>query len=165
MSAFGQDRKFPLHGRKTPANAKSFDHMVKDCGFPAPEQIEEKTTGNGKNSPWKYPNLYAPSSQEECNLFQRNANAPMFASLVRGTTPRPIVYYLPEVRSLFPIDVWRDPLRTYPDRDFVRELLHDINFGVPIGFNHDRTPSFPQITVPQPLNLRPSHRNWNTNCP
>lgn len=64
----------------------------------------------------------------------------MFASLVRGTTPRPIVYYLPEVRCLFPIDVWRDPLRTYPDRDFVRELLHDINFGVRIGFNHDRTP-------------------------
>ena len=140
MSAFGQHRKFPPHGRKTPANAKSFDHMVKDCEFPAPEQIEEKTTGNGKNSPWKYPNLYAPSSQEECNLFQRHANAPMFASLVRGTTPRPIVYYLPEVRCLFPIDVWRDPLRTYPDRDFVRELLHDINFGVRIGFNHDRTP-------------------------
>ena len=118
----------------------SFDHMVKDCGFPAPEQIEEKKTGNGKNSPWKYPNLYAPSSQEECNLFQRNANAPMFTSLARGTTPRPIVYYLPEVRCLFPIDVWRDPLRTYPDRNFVRELLHDINFGVRIGFNHDRTP-------------------------
>ena len=58
----------------------------------------------------------------------------MFASLVRGTTPRPIVYYLPEVRSLFPIDVWRDPLRTYPDRDFVNELLQRINFGVRIGF-------------------------------
>ena len=45
----------------------------------------------------------------------------MFASLVRGATPRPIVYYLPEVRSLFPTDVWLDPLRTYPDRDFVNE--------------------------------------------
>ena len=111
-SAFGQHRKFPPHGRKTPANAKSFDHMVKDCGFPAPEKIEEKTTGNGKNSPWKYPKLYASSGQEGCNLFQRNANAPMFASLVRGTTSRPIDYYLPEVRSLFPIDVWRDPLCT-----------------------------------------------------
>ena len=32
------------------------------------------------------------------------------------------------------------PLRTYPDRDFVNELLQDINFGVRIGFNHDRTP-------------------------
>ena len=58
----------------------------------------------------------------------------------QGTTSRPIVYYLPEVRSLFPIDVWRDPLRTYPDLDFVNELLQDINFGVLIGFNHDRTP-------------------------
>ena len=58
----------------------------------------------------------------------------------QGTTPRPIVYYLPEVRSLFPIDAWRDPLRTYPDLDFVNELLQDINFGVRIGFNHDRTP-------------------------
>ena len=64
----------------------------------------------------------------------------MFASLVRGTTSRPIVHYLPEVRSLFPIDVWRDPLRTHPDSDFVNELLHDINFGVRVGFNHDRTP-------------------------
>ena len=60
----------------------------------------------------------------------------MFASLVRGTTPRPIVYYLPDVFSLFPIDVWR----TYPDRVFVRELLHDINFGLRISFNYDRTP-------------------------
>ena len=58
----------------------------------------------------------------------------------QGTTSRPIVYYLPEIRSLFPIDVWRDPLRTYPDIDFVNELLQDINFGVLIGFNHDRTP-------------------------
>ena len=57
----------------------------------------------------------------------------------QGTTSRLIVYYLPEVRSLFPIDVWRDPLRTYPDLDFVNELLRDINFGVLIGFNHDRT--------------------------
>ena len=32
------------------------------------------------------------------------------------------------------------PLRTYPDRDFVNELLQDINFCVRIGFNHDRTP-------------------------
>ena len=62
----------------------------------------------------------------------------MFVSLVRGTTPRPVVYYLPEVRSLFPIDVWRDPLRTYPDRDFVNELLQDVKLGVRIGFNHDR---------------------------
>ena len=116
--------------------------MVKDCGFSTPEQMEEKTTGNGKNSPWKYPELYAPSAQEGCNLFQRNSNAPIFASFVRGTTPRPIFYYLPEVRSLFPTDVWRDPLRTYPDRDFVNELLHDINFGVRMGFNHDRTPFF-----------------------
>ena len=44
-----------------------------------------------------------PSGQEGCNLFQRNANALMFASLVRGTSPRPIVHYLPEVRSLFPM--------------------------------------------------------------
>ena len=44
------------------------------------------------------------------------------------------------VRSLFAIDVWHDCLRTYPDRDFVNELLQDINFGVRIGFNHDRNP-------------------------
>ena len=71
---------------------------------------------------------------------KKDATSFMFASLVRGTTPRPIVHYLPEVRSLFPIDVWRDPLRTHPDSDFVNELLHDINFGVRVGFNHDRTP-------------------------
>ena len=89
----------------------------------------------------------------------------MFASLVRGTTPRPSVHYLPEVRSLFPIDVWRDPLPTHPNCDFVNGLLHDINFGVRIGFNHDRSPCFLQITLPQPLTLRPSNRNWNANCP
>ena len=83
----------------------------------------------------------------------------------QGTTPRPIVYYLPEVRSLFPIGFWRDPLRTHPDCHFVNELLHDISFGVRIGFNHYCTPCFPQITLPQPLTLRPSHRNWNANCP
>lgn len=44
VSAFGQflQRKFPPHGRKTPANAKSFDHIVKDRGFTAPEQMEER---------------------------------------------------------------------------------------------------------------------------
>ena len=61
--------------------------------------------------------------QEGCNLFQRNANAPVFASLVRGTTRWPIVFYLPEVRSLFPIDVWRDTLRTHPDCDFVKGII------------------------------------------
>ena len=60
---------------------------------------------------------------------------------------------------------WRDPLPAHPDCDFVNELFHDINFGVRIGFNHDRIPCFPQITLPQPLTLRPSHRNWNAKCP
>ena len=46
---------------------------------------------------------------------------------------------------------WRDPLPAHPDCDFVNELFHDINFGVRIGFNHDRIPCFPQITLPQPL--------------
>ena len=61
--------------------------------------------------------------QEGCNLFQRNANGPTFASLVRGTTRWPIVHYLPEVRSLFLTDVWRDTLRTHPDCDFVKGII------------------------------------------
>ena len=133
----------PRHYALTPANVHDTSLLTiwsRTVHFPHYKQMDEKTTRNGKNSLWKCPKLYAPSGEEGCNLFQRNANAPVFASLVSGTTRWPIVHYLPDVRSLFPIDVWRDVLRSHPDCDFGNELLQDINFGVPIGFNHNFTP-------------------------
>ena len=87
-------------------------------------------------------NCTPPPAKKDAKSFKEMPTAiePMFANLFGGTTPGPIVHYILEVRSLFPIDVWRDTLRTLPDCDFVKELSHDINFGVRIGFNHDRTP-------------------------
>ena len=100
-------------------------------------------------------NCTPPPAKKDANSFKEmpTANEPMFANLFVGTTPGPIVHYLPEVRSLFPIDAWHYTLRTLPDYHFVNELLHDINFGVRIGFNHDCNPWIPQITLPQPQEL------------
>ena len=47
---------------------------------------------------------------------------------------------LPQIKSPFPIDVWRDALRNHPDSDLVNDLLHDIEHGVRIGFHQDRSP-------------------------
>ena len=63
---------------------KSFDHMVRDCAFPASDQMEETLTQNAfgigprnpfihQNPTWKYAKWYSPSGQEGCNLFQRKA--------------------------------------------------------------------------------------------
>ena len=69
------------------SRCKSFDHLVRDCTFPAPDQMEEtspahKPSGYGRNisgnrpfgdqlSAWKYAKWFSPSGQEGCNLFQR----------------------------------------------------------------------------------------------
>ena len=71
------------------SRCKSFDHLVRDCTFPAPDQMEEtspaqKSSGYGRHlsgnrplgdqlSAWKYAKWYSPSGQEGCNLFQRKA--------------------------------------------------------------------------------------------
>lgn len=101
------------------------------------EKIPHGSARNGTPPPAKKD---AASFNEMPLTREPTANAPMVASLVVGTTRRPIVLSLPEIRSLFPIGVWRDALCIHPDCDFVNELLQDINFGVRIGFNHDRTP-------------------------
>ena len=139
------------------SQCNSFDHLVKDCAFPPPEQTK-KTTGNGKTTSWKYTKWYAPSGQEGCNLFERNA-CYQGANQVLSGEGGPL-HSLPEVHSPFLIDVWRESLRNHPSYDFVNELLHDIKFGVRIGFHRDRTPlissNYPSTTanpapVPQEL--------------
>ena len=61
-------------------------------------------------------------------------NAPMFAKLVGGNTPRPIVQALPKIHSPFNPQIWCTCLRTHPDADFVSDLLHNIEYGVRIGY-------------------------------
>ena len=45
------------------SRCKSFDHPVKDCAFPAPEQTEEKTTGNEKEFPFEVREMVRPLRQ------------------------------------------------------------------------------------------------------
>ena len=61
-------------------------------------------------------------------------NEPRFAKLVGGTTPRPIAQALPEIKSPFNLQMWCSCLWAHPDTDFVNDLLHDIEFGVRIGY-------------------------------
>ena len=81
----------------------------------------------------------ATSSNEKPATKGPNANEHTFVKLARGTTLRPIAQLLPQIKSPFPIDIWRDTLRNHLDSDLVNDLLHDIEFGVRIGFHHDRT--------------------------
>ena len=52
----------------------------------------------------------------------------------RGEHPRPIARALPEIKSPFNPQIWRACLRTHPNADFVSDLLHDIEYGVRIGY-------------------------------
>ena len=79
------------------SRCKSIDNLVKDCAFPASEQTEDKTTGNEKNSPWKYAKWYPPPAKKDTTSLKEmpvtrepTANASLFGSLVGGTTPRKI---------------------------------------------------------------------------
>ena len=167
------------------SRCKSFDHMVKDCAFPASVQMEEtltptpKTLGNSprntfraqtsstqyisNQSSWKYAKWFSPSGQEGCNLSQRkacyqgpNCKRAHICKTCKGTTLRPIAQSLPQIKSPFPIDIWRDTLHNHPDSELMNDLLHDIEYGVCIGFHHDRTPlissnHFSAISNPAPV--------------
>lgn len=41
--------------------------------------------------------------------------------------------------SPFPIETWRDCLKEHPDRNFVNKLLDEIQHGVRVGFQNERT--------------------------
>lgn len=127
-----------LHPRQC-SRCKSFNHLVKDCTFLARDQMVEnspqKSTGYGaktavgnQNLSWKYTSWYSPTCQEGCNLYQREAcyqgvncnRAHICKSRgVGGTILRPIAHSLPQVQSLFPIDVWADALHNHLDSDLV----------------------------------------------
>ena len=132
---------------------KSFDHLVRDCPFLAQEKLQEAATPagtgfqfSGASAPdtWKFDKWFTATGQEGCNLYQRTSengatlatpvNEPTFAKLVGGTTPRPIAQALPEIKSPFNPQMWRSCLWEHPDTDFVNDLLHDIEFGVRIGY-------------------------------
>ena len=123
--------------------------------------MEEKTVGNRKNPRGSTRNCTPPPTKKDANSFKEmpTANEPMFANLFGSTTPGPIVHYLPEVRSLFPIDVWRDTLRTLPDCDFVNELLHDIKILI-LAFVLVLIMIVPLEFLKLPFL---NHRNWNAN--
>lgn len=98
----------------------------------------------------------ATSSNEKPAIKEPIANEHTFVKLAGGTIPRPIVQSLPQIESPFPIDIWRDALHTHPDSDFVNDLLHDIEYGVRIGFQNARTPlissnHFSAISNPEPV--------------
>lgn len=148
----------PRYYALTAANAQDaspWNKWSRTVYFPRQNRWKKRRSEMEKIPRGSTRNCTPPPAKKDAKSFKEMPTAiePMFANLFGGTTPGPIVHYIPEVRSLFPIDVWRDTLRTLPDCDFVKELLHDINFGVRIGFNHDRTPWIPQITLPQPQEL------------
>ena len=162
------------------ARCNSFDHMVKDCVFPASDQMEETSTQkNIRNWPQEPQNStcstlagtpvrarkVATSFNEKPVSKGPNANEHTFAKIVGGTTLRPIAQSLPRIKSPFPIDIWRYTLCNHPASDLVNDLLDDMEFGVRIGFRHDRTSliSSNHFSVTVFLTLPLSPKNWNDN--
>lgn len=45
-----------------------------------------------------------------------------------------------QIKSPSPVDVWRDAIRNHPDSALATYLLHDVEYGVLIGFHGERTP-------------------------
>ena len=79
------------------------------------------------------------STKETSALTARTANEPTFAKLVGGNILRPIAQVSPaKIISPFPIETWRDCLKTHPDRNFVNTLLDEIQHGVRVGFQNER---------------------------
>ena len=113
------------------------------------------STRNGTPRPAKND---ATSSKEKLASKEPIADEHTFVKLAiaGGTIPRPIAQSLPQIKSPFPIDVWHDALRNHPDSDFVNDLLHDIEYGVCIGFQNERTPvissnHFSALSSPEPV--------------
>ena len=78
-------------------------------------------------------NCTPPPAKKDATSFKEMQTRPCLQAL-SGRPLRGQLFTIYRKFALFPIDVWRDPLPTHPDCDFVNELLHDINFGVRIGF-------------------------------
>ena len=135
-----------LHPKQC-TRCKSFDHLVRDCSFLAQEKPQEaasspsKPWANGTSAIdlWKLQKQFTTASQEGCNLYQqywcnlgeacRRAHV---CKACRGDHPQ--ADCPPEIKSPFNLQTWRECLRTYSDADFVTDLLHDIEFGVRIGY-------------------------------
>ena len=61
-----------------------------------------------------------------------------FIKRTEETSPRQIAQSFLQIKSPSPIDVWRDAIRNHPDSALVTDLLHDIEYGVLIGFHGER---------------------------
>ena len=155
----------PLHYALTPANAQDaspWNKWSRTVYFPRQNRWKKRRSEIEKIPRRSTRNCTPPPTKKEANSFKEmpTANEPMFANLFGSTTPGPIVHYLPEVRSLFPVDVWRDTLRTLPDCDFVNELLHDIKILI-LAFVLVLIMIVPLEFLKSPFL---NHRNWNANC-
>ena len=103
---------------------------------PAPSSPERAhlTHGNSTSSSLLQDRRAATCTSQNGAISATPVNEPTFAKLVWGTTPRPIAQALPEIKSPFNPQMWRSCLWAHPDTDFVNDLLHDIQFGVCIGY-------------------------------
>ena len=135
---------------------KSPNHLVCDCFFRAKPALEENQSTkkpssrqrpdqSQQTSTWKYKKYFTSTGKEGCNLFQRNScqqgtecKRAHVCKACRGSTLWPIVNMLPDINSPFHIDTSKDCLSHYPDRSLANDLLHDIHFGVNIGFSGTR---------------------------
>ena len=129
------------HYALTLANAQDaspWNKWSRTVHFPHQNRWKKRRSKMEKNPHGSTRNCTPPPAKRGCNLFQRNANckrAHVCKSFRRHHSGANCP--LSTGSSLLTFGV---TLRTLPDGDFVNELLHDIKFGVRIGFNHDRTP-------------------------
>lgn len=93
---------------------------------------------------WKFEKWFTGHGKEGCNLFQPNScqqgtECAHVCKACRGSTLWKIVNTLPDFNSSFKTDTWTDCSSRYRDQTLANDLLHDICFGVNIGFsgNHD----------------------------
>ena len=74
----------------------------------------------------------------------------------RGDHPEADCASFPQIKSPFAIDLWRDALLNHPDSALVTDLLHNIEYGIRIGFHNERTPlissnHFSALSNPEPV--------------
>ena len=101
---------------------------------PSPPEQPRLPHGNSTSGSLLQDRRAATCTSENGATSAMPVNEPTYAKLAGGTTPRAIAQALPEIKSPFNPQMWRSGLRTHPDTDFVNDLLHDIEFGVRIGY-------------------------------
>ena len=102
---------------------------------PLPTAHQEPAThGNSRSGSAPPARKAATFTNESGVTSETPASEPTCAKLVGGTTPRPIAQVLPLIKPPFNSQTWHACLRMHPGANFVSDLLHDIEFGVRIGY-------------------------------